>query len=90
MLQYSIPGDRSHAVLTFSSTAESFDRYEPMFDAAALATRGAVEPKAGFAMNWGSVGRSAIIGGVAGGVAVLLVALLKRKKASSRTGTTQP
>jgi hypothetical protein len=88
VLQFTIPGDRSNATLTFSTTPENFARYEALFDAAAQATRGAVEPRAGFAMNWNSVGRSAIMGGAAGGIAVLLVALLKRKKASPGTGPT--
>ena len=84
IVQYSIPGHGAYALLTFSTTPDNFERYQPIFEASAQATRGAVEPRAGFAMNWGSVARSGIIGGIAGGLAVLLVALIKRKRSTGR------
>jgi hypothetical protein len=80
MVQYTIPGKLSHATLTFSTTPEAFARYEPIFDSAAQATRGAVEPQSRWASIWDGASRNAIIGGIAGGVIAVVGAAAKRKK----------
>lgn len=43
------------------------------------------EMRAGGPGSWGSVARSAIMGGVAGGIAVVLVALIKRSRSGRAT-----
>jgi hypothetical protein len=85
-LQYHVPGGRRCAILTFSSTPGEFSRYLPVFEAAARAIGGVAEPpaQAGFLARIGkSALRGALIGGIAGGLAVLLVGLLRRKKRRS-------
>lgn len=86
ILQYSIPGKLSHATLTFTTTSANFARYEPLFEASAQATAGAVEARTRWQAITDGIGRDAIVGAVAGGIAAFLVALAKRK----RRATTAP
>ncbi len=81
-VQYHFPAGEKCAVVTYSTTPAAFDRYLPVFEAAARATTGLSEPPA--STFWSRVGasalRGALIGGLAGGAAALLVALLRRKR----------
>lgn len=79
-IQYLLPGREHHAILTFSTTPESFAEYQPRFDAAGQATRGTVEPKSRWAKIGARAVRGAIIGGLLGGLAALVMALRKRMK----------
>jgi hypothetical protein len=78
LVQFAIPGERAHATLTFTTTPDKLSHYEPIFDAAAQATRGAVEPRSSSIAAMAL--RGAIIGGVAGGLAALILGLIKRRK----------
>jgi hypothetical protein len=81
LVQYVIPGEMSQATLTFTTTPANFAHYEPLFDAAAQATVGAVEPRSS------SIARGALAGGIAGGLggglAALFFALAKRRRAAA-------
>ena len=79
LVQYSVPGDMSHATITFTTTPENLIHYEPIFEAAAQATRGAVEPRPKRSIG-SAVLRDGIIGGIAGGIAALVLALVKRRR----------
>jgi hypothetical protein len=83
-LQYLIPGDEQYAVLTYTATPETFAEYLPVFEAAATKTRGMRVLKEG--LDWGQVGRSALMGGAIGGVVTLLVKLARARK--GRRGAT--
>jgi hypothetical protein len=80
-VQYLIPGASDLAVITFSTTPEEFEHYQPMFAAAAEATRGIAEPP-GF---WGRLlqrsAKSAVVCGLAGGLGGLVLMLLMRRQA---------
>ena len=78
LVQFAIPGERAHATLTFTTTPDKLSHYEPIFDAAAQATRGAVEPRSSSIAAMAV--RGAIIGGIAGGIAALVLGLVKRRK----------
>jgi hypothetical protein len=74
-VSYAMTGDGSQAMLTFSTSPAAFARYEPIFDAAAKATRGLVEPPNA------SESLGSIVGGIAGALgATFGVAAYKRKK----------
>jgi hypothetical protein len=82
-MMYILPGKDEHAVVTYSAAPDAFDSYRPIFEAAAEATRGVVEP-AGF---WERIGAGALSGGMRGmligatvGVIVGLLTVLFRKK----------
>jgi hypothetical protein len=79
-IQYVLPGEHEAAIVTYTTVPEKFREYEPVFDAAAALTRGITEPR-GVAE---AAGRGALIGGISGGVAVLLVGLfatLRKRRA---------
>jgi hypothetical protein len=77
-LAYLIPGPKSFAMLTYTTAADDFGRYEPALEAAAQATTGVGDPT--------SLQISTLmVGGFAGALAALIAAKLKarKKKASS-------
>jgi hypothetical protein len=78
MVQYMIPGDKSQAMLTYTTTPANFAQYAPLFDASAQATLGAVEAPSSSALGSGQIG--AIAGGIGGAVGGLLVARARRRK----------
>jgi hypothetical protein len=78
LVQYGIPGDMSHATLTYSTSPESFARNEPLFEASAQATLGAVEASSSSMGTSARIG--AIAGAVGGAVGALLAARMKRRK----------
>ena len=77
---YLLPGHDEHAIVTYSASPEQFPQYEKIFDAAAQETAGLAEPESGGSQIFKRAGRGALFGGIAGGVAVLLLGLLRRKK----------
>jgi hypothetical protein len=79
LVQFAIPGKQSHATLTFTTTPDKLAHYEPIFDAAAQATLGAVEPRAGSSITDSAI-RGAIIGGIAGGIGALIAGMMKRRR----------
>lgn len=79
LVQFAIPGKQSHATLTFTTTPDKLAHYEPIFDAAAQATLGAVEPRAGSSIKDSAI-RGAIIGGIAGGIGALIAGMMKRRR----------
>ena len=88
IVQYSIPGDHSHATLTFSTTPDNFGRYEPLFEASAQAIRGAVEPRergAVFDDSW-LIG---LVSGAAGGLGAAAYAMRKRKRSEAAAAATR-
>ena len=73
------PASSPHATLTFTTTPDKLAHYEPIFDAAAQATLGAVEPRAGSSIKDSAI-RGAIIGGIAGGIGALIAGMMKRRR----------
>jgi hypothetical protein len=74
--QYVISGRRSSAVLTFTCPPDLYDRYAPLFERTALATRGAWAP-------WSAGKRVAVFAfaGAAGGLVVAgIIVLLARRR----------
>ena len=82
LVQFAIPGKQAHATLTFTTTPDKLAHYEPIFDAAAQATRGAVEPSGSSIKD--SAIRGAIIGGIAGGIGALIAGMLKRRRRAAQ------
>ena len=84
LVQYAIPGARAHAMLTFTTVPEKLSHYEPIFEAAAQATRGVVDPSASSSEKLGSfVGM--IVGGLVGGIVTLIAARARRKRRDTAT-----
>jgi len=81
MLQYLIPGETSHVVLTYSAARDAFASYVPAFEAAAAATGGMHEPKTSF--DWWEMIQSGIIGGAVAGSGVLVMRLMKKRRSAS-------
>jgi len=79
LVQYSISGDNAQAMLTYTTTPANFARYEPLFDASAQATLGAVAPKSSSSL-WQSARIGAIAGAIGGGLGALLAARARRRK----------
>jgi hypothetical protein len=79
-LLYLIPGGEQLAIVTYSTTPTSFAIYEPIFDTAAQATQGVAATQSTLGRITRSAGRGALIGGIAGGLGALIVALFRRKK----------
>jgi hypothetical protein len=79
-LLYLIPGGSEMAIVTYSSTPQDFPKYEPIFDAAAQATSGVTAPPSFGGRIFRSSARGALIGGIAGAIAVLIAGLFRRKK----------
>jgi hypothetical protein len=88
LIQYSIPGDRSHAALTFRTTPERFARDESIFEASAQATRGAVEPRPQ-APWWKNMAGDFIAGAAGGGLAILFARFVYRRR-RARAGAASP
>lgn len=78
LVQYVLPGERSQAMLTFTTTAASFARYAPLFEASAQATVGAVEPETRSMASSAQLG--AIAGAIGGAVGAMLVLRSKRRR----------
>jgi hypothetical protein len=80
-MQYMIPGGNEEwAILTYTATPQTFDRYLPIFEASAAATQGAQETKL---FDFGRVGKGALFGAGIGLVVGLVAQLAKgRKKAA--------
>jgi hypothetical protein len=88
LIQFAMPGENAHATLTFTTTPDKLAHYEPMFDAAAQATRGLVEPRSSSIAD--SALRGAIIGGIAGGIGALIAGLVKRRKRAAQAAAARP
>jgi len=76
LIQYFIPGSFSQATLTFSTAPETFAHYEPVFDAAAQATLGAVTP---YQVRPQVVLTQVIMGAVAATIAVAVIVARRRR-----------
>jgi hypothetical protein len=80
-MQYLIPGGNGEwAVLTYTATPSTFDRYRSLFEASAAATEGVAEAKL---VDFGRAGKWALYGaGIGAVVGVILQLAKKREKAS--------
>jgi hypothetical protein len=78
-LAYTIPGQDVLAVLTFSTTPAAFARQEALFDAAARATKGALEPPDEASKRVGVI-VGAICGGIGGAIAGAFAVRNRKKK----------
>lgn len=76
-LVYVIPGEGQTAVVTYSCPPAQYERYEPIFDAAARATLGAVEPSAPESALERILRRGAV-GGILGALGGVVVWLSKK------------
>jgi hypothetical protein len=74
LLQYLIPGKTQSAIVTYGSLPESFDRYRPVFESAAMATTGAYDHSG---INWS---RTMLAGGIGGLIALILGVFNARNK----------
>jgi len=83
LVQYAIPGERSFAALTFSTTPQKLVEHEPIFEASAQATGGAVEPKPGPALPSSMLG---ILVGLAAAMGSMLAIRAKRRGLAKATG----
>ena len=89
MVQYMIPGDKSQAMLTYTTTPANFAQYAPLFDASAQATLGAVDaPTTSSVLGSAQIG--AIAGGIGGAVGGLLVARSRRRKQQAARAAAPP
>jgi hypothetical protein len=77
-LMYILPGHDEHAVLTYSATPESFQRYIRVFESAASATRGLAEPSAASCVLFGVGRHGAMVGAVIGACAGFASGVLRR------------
>lgn len=80
LVQYAIPGERGFAALTFATTPAKLAEYEPLFDASAQATRGAVEPRPGGTLPSWLIG---ILAGLAAAIGSTFAIRAKRKGQTS-------
>jgi hypothetical protein len=79
MVQYAIPGQRSHATLTFSTTPDKLGHYEPIFEAAAQRTMGVVDADAQASESLGVL-VGAIAGGLGGAIGGLYIRRSRKKR----------
>ncbi len=82
-MQYLVPGGNDGwAILTYTATPETFDRYLPIFEASAAATQGAHEAKL---FDVGRVGMGALYGAGIGLVVGVIAQLAKKRKKAAKT-----
>jgi hypothetical protein len=86
---YAIPGQRAHAMLTFTTTPDKLAHYRPIFDATAQATLGAVEPIDQASYSLGTL-VGIIIGGLAGGLGARAALRAKRKRQAGAPSPSPP
>jgi hypothetical protein len=91
MLQYLIPGRSNSVVLTYSCMAEDFERYLPVFEAAASTTTGGYSPRG---IDWERAffagGLGGLVAGLFGFVSRMRGRGAKRGVPSSAAGATVP
>ena len=89
LVQYVIPGERAFAALTFITTPQKLAEYEPIFEASAQATRGAVEPRPGPQLLGAAIG---IVAGIAAAAIGSMFAIREkaRRKAQASTAGAAP
>ena len=82
LVQYAIPGERAFAALTFTTTPQKLAQKEPLFEASAQATRGAIEPQANGTLlpSW-LIG---VLAGLAAAAASTFAIRAKRRGQASR------
>jgi hypothetical protein len=88
MVQYAIPGERSFATLTFSTTPEKLAHYEPIFAAAAQSTLGALDAGDQAASENLGMLTGAIAGGIGGAIGGLYIRRSRRKRQAAAPATT--
>ena len=77
-LQYMIPGGSGEwAILTYTATPLTFDRYRPVFEASAAATEGGQEAKL---VDFGRAGKWGLYGAGIGLVVGLIAQLARKRK----------
>jgi hypothetical protein len=81
---YLIPGKMAYATVTFTTTPDKLAHYQPLFEAAAQATRGAVEPASESQRKSAQLGT--IIGGIVGALAAFLASHWWRKRREAAAG----
>ena len=79
---YLIPGEMAYATLTFTTTPDKLAHYEAIFEAAAQATRGAVEPASASQRTGAKVGT--IIGGIVGALSAFWASRRWRRRRQAR------
>jgi hypothetical protein len=80
-MQYLVPGGNDQwAILTYSATPETFDRYRAAFEASAAATEGGAEAKL---LNFGRAGRWGLYGAGIGAIVGLITQLAKKREQKS-------
>jgi len=78
-----IPGDNEHAVLSYTTTPDRLASLEPVFDAAARATKGAKQPKLIWQRILENGGRGAILGFIGAVIALVVIRRLRARRASA-------
>jgi hypothetical protein len=80
LVQYAIPGERAFAALTFTTIPQKLAAYEPIFEASAQATRGAVEPRPDGSLPGSVIG---VLVGVAAAMGSMFAIRAKAKRQAS-------
>ncbi len=81
-MQYMIPGGNDEwAILTYTATPQTFDRYRPIFEASAAATQGGKEAKL---VDFGRAGMWGLYGAGIGLVVGLIAQLAKKREKAAK------
>ncbi len=81
-MQYMVPGGNDEwAILTYTATPLTFDRYRPAFEASAAATEGAAEAKL---VDFGRAGKWGVYGAGIGLIVGLIAQLAKKREKAAK------
>ena len=77
-----IPGEDEHAVLTYATAPDELARYEKIFDDAARATKGMVQPPNFWQRILRGTGRGAFLGFIGAALALIILRRIRTKPAT--------
>ena len=74
-----IPGEDEHAVLTYATGPDELARYEKLFDEAARATKGMVQPPSFWQRILRGQGRGALLGFIGAAIALIILRRIRTR-----------
>jgi hypothetical protein len=77
-----IPGEDEHAVLTYATAPAELSRYEKVFDDAARATKGMVQPPSFWQRILRGSGRGAFLGFIGAAIALVILRRIRTRPAT--------
>jgi hypothetical protein len=77
-----IPGDGEHAVLTYATAPDRLATYEKIFDNAARATKGMIQPPSFWQRILRGQGRGALLGFIGAAIALLVLRRIRTRPAT--------